>query len=134
MAKDITIGEMKAYDIDNLEHVLKQAEEHRFSSHAEATGFVHACLFTTLEKLGVIVNERIDPALVDKMLNDHHVKVESRRYDEEEDKWREGIYIYKTDEDDIEREIVGFISAIRSKESSVLVAPEVFTVRTNSKS
>ena len=56
----------------------------------------------------------------------HGIKVENRPYDEPEDKWREGLYIYK------DNEIVGFISHPQKLGGGLihLFAPQ-FVVRTN---
>ena len=128
MTDNRTLGEIKADDIANLEHVIhKQCKEHLFASGTAAAEFVSKCLFKRLRKLGVKVNGQIDQRFVDAMLEKHNVKVENRRYEEEQDKWREGIYIYK------DGEIVGFISQPtpqRSEGNVFLLSPQV-SVKTN---
>ena len=128
MTDNRTLGEIKADDIANLEHVIhKQCKEHLFASGTAAAEFVGHCLFKRLRKLGVKVNERIDERFVDAMLRKNNVKVENRRYTDEEDKWREGIYIYK------DGEIVGFISQpthVRSEGNVFQLSPQV-SVKTN---
>lgn len=128
MTDNRTLGEIKADDIANLEDVIhKQCKEHLFPDGTTAAEFVGQCLFTRLRKLGVKVNGRVDERFVDRMLKKHNVKVENRRYEEEEDKWREGIYIYK------DNEIVGFISQptpLRSEGNVFLLSPKV-SVKTN---
>lgn len=134
MAKDITLAEMKAHDIENLQHILKKAKTYTFDMEQQALGFIHECLFGTLRKLGVIVNAKTDPRFVDRQLRAHHVKVENRGasfYPDQKDAWRRGLYVYKTDEEDMEREIVAFISWQQHHSSRFLIVPEKWTVKTN---
>jgi len=130
VADNRTLGEIKAADVENLEYIIqKQCKEHLFPNGTTAAEFVSKCLFKRLRKLGVKVNGQIDERFVEAMLEKHNVKVENRRYEEEQDKWREGIYIYK------DGEIVGFISQpthVRSEGNVFLMTPQV-SVKTNIK-
>lgn len=122
-----TLGEIQADDIENLAHVIyKECIEYSFRNKSTATEFVGQCLFARLGKLGVTVNGQVHPKFVDRMLRKHGVKVENRHYDDQDDKWREGIYIYKG------REIVGFISHPKPLRSKLLffIRPRLI-VRTN---
>ena len=127
MTDNRTLGEIKADDIANLEYIIhKECKERLFRNGTKAAEFVGQCLFARLRKLGVKVDERVDERFVDRMLRKCNIKVENRRYDEEEDKWREGIYVYK------DNEIVGFISQPKPIKSKWLffLTPKV-SVMTN---
>ena len=127
MADNRTLDEIRANDIDNIGHITKhELKEHLFSSKSKAGPFIGTCLFARLRKLGVKIDQHVDERFVDRMLKKHGIKVENRPYDEPEDKWREGLYIYK------DNEIVGFISHPQPLGGGAihLLAPQ-FVVRTN---
>lgn len=128
MVDNRTLGEIKAADVENLEYIIqKQCKEYLFDSGTKAAEFVGKCLFKRLRKLGVKVDGQIDDRFVDAMLKKHNVKVENRRYDQEDEKWKDGIYVYK------DGEIVGFISQPRPQRSEgtvFLLSPQV-SVKTN---
>jgi len=121
-----TLGEIKSADIANLEHVLhKQCKEHLFPNGTAAMEFVGQCLFKQLRKLGVKVTANVDERFVDRMLVKNNVKVEPRKYAEDEDKWRDGIYVYK------DNEIVGFISHPAPLQATNIIHAPMVAVKTN---
>ena len=107
--KDDTLGDIKARDIDNLEHVLKNRTTHYFEGLAEASMFQNRALFTILARLGMDLKKTgFDEKEIDRLLEKNNIRVEHRQYEdteEDKDKWRSGIYIYK------DNEIVEFIGS-----------------------
>jgi hypothetical protein len=122
-----TLDQIKADDIGQLEDILKQAKEHWFNDVRHAMHFQGEMLFKELRRHGVTVREGMDWRLVDRQLNAQHVRVENRDYEQEEDKWREGIYIYKHDE------LIAWIQKIQAVKKSILNIYPEYLVKTNVK-
>lgn len=130
MTDNRTLDEVKSNDIDMLEQLIKKAKDYYFYNMKEAIAFTHKALFSTLAKHGVIVNERMHGKMVDRLLNNNNVRVESRNYDKQEDEWRSGIYVYKTDTG----EMLAFISGITQKKSNIFTSifhSARFVIKTN---
>jgi len=113
-----TLDEVKADDISMLEDALRDRREHWFTKPDEAMRYIGDRLFKLLKRLGVKVKKDMDWRMVDAQLGTHHVKVENRDY-EDDDEWRSGIYVYKNNE------LAGWISkGRRMMRSSLSVYPE----------
>ena len=109
-----TLDEIKADDIGQLEDLLKKAKEYWFTDVRHALQFQGEMLFKELKRHKVNVNEKMDGRMVERQLSKQKMKVENRAYPEEENKWREGIYVYKNDE------IIVWISKIEAIKKSIL--------------
>ena len=127
MSDNRTLDEVKDDDIGMLGDILKASKDHRFISEEKAIQFQSACLYGTLERLGLKMNANMDPMMVDRILETKGIKVEKRRYDDEIDKDRTGFYIYRLKENG--DEMVAFIS------DPMLVRDPViyFVIKTNVK-
>ncbi|MCK4786887.1 MAG: hypothetical protein KAV87_24230 [Desulfobacteraceae bacterium] len=103
MSDNRTLDEVKADDIDQLEQVVKSAQLFEFwgrdpkRAREKAYKFQGACVQVALKNLGVEISRNINPKFVDKQLADKGIKCEMRRYHEENDVWRTGLFIYKKD-------------------------------------
>jgi hypothetical protein len=99
-----TLDDIKKRDILNLETVLekKGRQQRSFDSADKANQFTGTRLQQILSRLGVPLESR-DPELIDLRMQTGNIKVEPRVYNEPEDEWRSGIYVYK------DNEIAGFI-------------------------
>ena len=130
MTDNRTLNEIRHDDIDMLEQLIKKSKDYYFYTMKEAIAFTHKALFGTLEKHGVTVNERMHGKMVDRLLKNSSVRVESRNYDSKEDLWRSGIYVYKTDTG----EMLAFISGITQKKSNIFTSifhSARFVIKTN---
>jgi len=108
------VDELKAYDVDMLEHNLdRNAKDHTAKTPIEAFGIVRDLLDKTLKKAGVDISEDSTEAAVDSLLEKTNVKVEHRSHYQEDDTWRNGVYIYKG------MDLLGFISEPLVKRPSV---------------
>lgn len=140
----MSLGDIKARDIDNLGLVVKESKEHLFDRKEHAGRFMGQAVNGALKKLGVDQlgmiskysnrhDKRFLAKQIDKAMAENNVKVERRKYQEPEDIWRSGIYIYHNNE------IAYFISeCMRVKEKTrdshiiILGAPKTkFMVITN---
>ena len=118
MTDNRTLNEIRHDDIDMLEQLIKKAKEYYFYNIKEAFAFIHKALFGTLAKHGVKVDENVHHKIVDRMLKNNNVRVENRNYQTEEDGWRSGLYVYKTDSG----ELLAFISNPRIKKSNIITS------------
>lgn len=109
------LQDLKDRDIDNLEHLLKSKKTHIFKDNKDAFVEIGNMVRLAVLKCGVdlagIMGSTPDPSAAGEMaqeaMEQNGVRIESRKYDAEEDKWRSGIYVYKNNE------IASFISGIR---------------------
>ncbi len=124
MTDNRTLDEIKQDDIGMLEDLLKNSKEYWFNDEIKCRNFVGKCLFGILEKCGVKINEKMNPKMVDRLLETHDVKVENRTYDAP-DEWKSGQYVYKKDQ------IAGFVSLPCLKKRSYLSLSPSLMVRTN---
>jgi hypothetical protein len=108
MTDNRTLDEVKQDDIGMLGDILKASKQHPFISEAKAIEFQSACLYGTLEKMGLKMNANMDPMMVDRILKTKGIKVEKRAYNGEMDKDRTGFYVYRVKENG--DEMVAFIS------------------------
>ena len=105
-----TLDDLKANDIDNLEHVLRGAKTFNFKTEREALEFQGQCLFPRLEELGLYASTVPSESLMQELMAEKEIRIETRPYENPEDQWRSGIYIYH------KGEIAGFISLITKNE------------------
>jgi len=98
MSDNRTLDEIKADDIDQLEQVVKVSQRFEFLDRRQAYKFQGVCVQVALKNLGVEITKNINAKFVDKQMTDRGVKCEQRRYHEEENVWRTGLYIYKKGE------------------------------------
>lgn len=100
-----TLDDMKRDDIDALKALLARKQyEHWFTSAEKALEFIGIALFSFLDrrlKIKVKPNMVANPGahkFLDKLLRKNGVTIEQRPYEEQEDSWRSGLYVYKNDE------------------------------------
>ncbi len=113
MSDNRTLDEIKADDIDQLAQAYKEGQRFEFFDRPQAYKFQGVCVQVALKNLGVTITKRIHPGIVDKQLKDKGVVCEQRRYHEEEDVWRTGLYIYKKD-----GELAYFVSNVKENNPS----------------
>ncbi len=159
--KNLTLGEIKARDEDNLRLLLQGARELRFGTFPEAMLFIRVAIGRCMTKLGVnaLVGGAPTPAAYDGALTSvpgglyspgqtredivaaqmvaNDVRVEIRhpdQYPDGQDKWKAGMYVYH------KGEIAFFISNPMADNNVVAAGgriviphahPQRFFVRTN---
>lgn len=124
MADNRTLDEIKQDDIGMLGDILKNAKEYRFTSEAECMAFQGDCLFKTLTKLGLPINDKMNEKMVDRILKTKGIRVERRRYDDEIDRERTGFYVYKEPQSEV-LEMVAFISDPVKEEFGYMIRTDV---------
>jgi len=92
---DRTLDQIKEDDITQLGDLIKKAKEYWFSDIRKAMQFQGEMLFKKLASLKVHVTEGMDWRMVDQQRKAQGVDIENRRYQEEHDLWRNGIYVYQ---------------------------------------
>jgi len=108
------VDELNAYDIDMLEHNLnRNAKDYKADNMDGAIGLIKGLLGETLNKVGVVFSSDSSAESVDEQLKETNVKVEHRSHYQEDDAWRNGIYVYKG------MDLTGFISEPLVKRPSV---------------
>jgi hypothetical protein len=103
---DDTLDDIKHRDIYNLEVFLnKKGRVYRtYPLAAKAAEFQGRRVEMILAFLGINFQRGLrEPDYFDSMFKLRNIKIENRVYDEPEDEWRSGIYIYKNNE------IAGFV-------------------------
>lgn len=103
---DMTLSEMAENDAYMQAVAIKDAQAYYFINIQEALNFLHKCTKRTMDHIGVKIRPDSDPRFVDKMLANKKVQVEHRKKYQDDDAWRNGIYIYK------DGEMVAFISTV----------------------
>ena len=105
--KDDTLEDIRQRDIFNLETFLKKKGRitKTFDSGGVANSFMGERLDSIMEKLGVSISRAIidDEYDLDGETEQRGIKVENRIYEEGEDEWRSGLYVYQG------KEIAGFV-------------------------
>jgi len=98
------LSDMRRDDLDALKALLARKQvEHWFPSAQKALEFIGIALFSFLDrrlKVKVKPNMVANPGahkFLDKLLKKNGIKIENRSYDEE-DQWRNGLYVYKNEE------------------------------------
>ena len=115
MSDNRTIDEIKADDIDQLEQAHKVSQRFEFFDRKQAYRFQGVCVQVALKNLGVEISRNINSKFVDKQMADRGVTCEQRRYHDEDDVWRTGLYVYKKD-----GELAFFISNVKKNNPSPL--------------
>jgi len=123
MPDNRTLDEIKQDDIGMLGDILKNAKEYRFTSEAECMAFLGDCVFKTLAKLGLEMNDNMNAKMVERILKTKGIRIERRRYTDEIDLERTGFYVYKEHENG--DEMVTFISDPVREEFGYLVRTDV---------
>lgn len=103
---DDTLDDIKHRDIYNLEVFLnKKIRRYKtFDLSARALEFQGRRVEMILAFLGVNFQRGLrEPDYFDNAFKEKNIKVENRIYEEPEDEWRSGVYIYKNNE------IAGFV-------------------------
>lgn len=80
MSVDSTLGELKARDFDNFQHILKKATIVSFPSREAASLFHLQCMAVILAKHGIEINIESDPAKIDDTLKAKQIRIENRTY------------------------------------------------------
>lgn len=113
MSDNRTLDEIKADDIDQLEQAYKESQRFEFFNRPQAYKFQGVCVQVALKNLGVEISKNVNPKFVDKQIKDKGVTVEQRRYHEEDDVWRTGLYVYRKD-----GELAFFVSNVKENKPS----------------
>jgi len=113
MSDNRTLDEVKADDIDQLAQAHKASQRYEFFDRKQAYKFQGVCVQVALKNLGVEISRNINPKFVDKQMADKGVTCEQRRYHDEDDMWRTGLYVYKKD-----GELAFFISNVKKNNPS----------------
>jgi hypothetical protein len=103
---DDTLDDIKARDVFNLEVFLNKKgwAYKKFQLSSEASEFQGRRVEMILAFMGVNFQRGLkEPDYFDNIFKEKNMKVENRVYDEPEDEWRSGVYIYKSNE------IAGFV-------------------------
>lgn len=124
---DRTLDQIKEDDITQLGDLIKKAKEYWFGDVRRAMEFQGHMLFKQLDALKVHVKEGMHPSIVDAQRKAQHVDVENRAYDEEDDKWRSGFYIYQ------HGVLIAWISQIVPMKKSILNLYDEYRVQSTVK-
>lgn len=111
---DRTLDQIKADDITQLEDLIKKAKDYWFSDMRRAMQFQGEMLFQKLASLKVHIKEGMHEEFADAQLKAQHVEINNRRYQDEQDLWRNGIYVYQ------HGVLVAWISQIEAIKKSVI--------------
>ena len=111
---DRTLDQIKADDITQLEDLIKKAKDYWFSDIRKAMQFQGEMLFKKLASLNVHVKEGMHWRMVDQQKKAQGVDVENRRYQDEQDLWRSGFYVYQ------HGVLVAWISQIEALKKSII--------------
>ena len=105
--KEDTLDDIRERDIFNLETFLKKKGRIKktFNYSHFAQEFQGIMFDQILNKLGIsMARACVDPFYkIDEIMKAKNIVIENRMYEEPEDEWRSGLYIYK------DHEIAGFI-------------------------
>lgn len=102
---DLTLGDLRRLDEDNFQHLEeRECREYQFDTPDKAKHFMGRCFDTAMKKCGVKVAPGMPGKMIERLMEINNVKVENRKYPEDELIYVDGIYIYKN------REIAYFIS------------------------
>lgn len=111
-----TLLDLEKRDFDNYEHLLNSTHEEGFRSMRDAMLWISFANTKALKSLGVDfhrimlevgiafprlhMHSKIDKVskIADAKVKELKITVESRRYEEKEDRWKDGIYILKRGE------------------------------------
>lgn len=107
---DMTLSEIAENDTYMVEETIRNADRFFFYSLVSAQRFVGACMKNTMDYIGVKIRPNMHEKMVDRLLKSHKVQVEHRNKYQDEDAWRNGIYIYKNGE------LVAFISTVLERD------------------
>ena len=132
-----TLDEVREHDVDNLAHIYKDCLWYSFAGTTETQKFVNACISKAIEKCGIQLKRKLgikkgELVEITKNINlEWRVKYRDGQHDchncsgagltgkgtcpkckgsgkvEEENSWRNGIYVY------YKNEIMAFISEVR---------------------
>jgi len=100
-----TLGDLNRLDRDNFEHMKERyGTVYKFANEEEAVMCMGKFFDRIMRKSGVKIRPGMDAKRIDRMLTSKNVKVEHRVYDEEEELFRSGAFIYDN------HELAGFVS------------------------
>jgi len=111
---DRTLDQIKADDITQLEDLIKKAKDYWFSDIRRAMQFQGEMLFQKLASLKVHIKEGMHEEFADAQLKAQQVEINNRRYQDEHDLWRNGIYVYQ------HGVLVAWISQVEAIKKSVI--------------
>ncbi len=103
--KDTTLGDLNRLDRDNFEHMKERyGNMYKFTDQKEATMCMGKFLDKILRKSGVKIRPGMDEKRIDRMLASRDVRIEHRVYEDDEELYKSGVFIYDG------KEIAGFVS------------------------
>lgn len=103
-----TLDEIRQDDIDKFEQARKNAKFYdHFKTRKHAENFQRRCVDTALKRMGLPDSMKLDEKRLDRFFQTSGVRIENRTYPHDRDFWRRGIYIYKTDPENVTRSIMG---------------------------
>jgi hypothetical protein len=113
----MTLGEIGENDLAMVEDAIKNANKHIFPTKIHARDFIRQCMDATLNHVGIkVINPPKpgqDSTVFEKWWNEQlkekNVKIETRKKYQDENMWRNGIYIFK------DNVLVAFISNVFMK-------------------
>ncbi len=124
---ETTLGDLNRHDRDNFAHVMKRdAKLYKFTSLKQAQRFMGTCVDKALRKCGVKIKPGMDGKRISRMMTSRNVKVEHRTYDEKEELYTTGLFIYDN------HEIAAFISSPLQQISNINLIP-AFYIKTTVK-
>lgn len=106
VTKETTLGDIEQNDRDNYkETVEKNHRIYRFLSVSSAQKFMGQAVDKILKRCGVTVQPGTRGKIIEHRMKKNGVEVEHRKYDEDEELYRSGLFIYK------HGELVGYASS-----------------------
>jgi len=105
-----TINELYGHDVDNLGHIYKNCKKYWFRNYNDVAKFMIQVMDNTFEMFGFTkghVDITWHSDKINKVLKPYGLRYEKRVYQNEDDQWRSGLYLYH------KHEIVVWISQPR---------------------
>ena len=112
-----TLNEIKKDAIEQLEQAVKDGDLFQFIDRKQALAFQVQAVQKAMALMGMPNSEIMDVKMIDSLMETKRIRIESRRYHEEEDLWKTGVYVYKLKEDmqNID-ELAYFVSTLKTVE------------------
>jgi len=117
MNDDRTLDEINKDAVEQLEQAVNDGDLFQFIDRKQALAFQVEAVQKAMSLMGMPNSEIMDVKMIDSLMKTKRIQIESRRYHEEENLWKTGVYVYRLKEDmqNID-ELAYFISTLKTVE------------------